>query len=502
MRRAPHSITAALTALALAGCAQEQDEPQIEMAAAAANVVMRMPVTTESTEALDHFMQGQRLLDMGHVEEAAGHFEQATMADPDFALAHLRRANAANSLEEFQTNLERAAEYASGASQAEQLAIQAMQEAFDNDVPAQLEIAQRLVDVQPQSPRAWMTLASAQSAMGDEAEARASMSRAAELSPSFAPAHMALGNSYLFVEPRDLAKAQEHMRKAVELEPNEATPHDLLGDAYRARGDLERAAAEYTRTAELDPESGNGYQQRGHVNSFLGNYEQARADYDAAIALEEGNAKPAFRVYRALVNVHEGKPQAAIDELNQLVREIDAMGVPDPTGSKIFALSTAIQIALHHEMFDAARTAMEQRDALLMQQAEQAGTEAVRRQARGTIVLDEGLLAARQGDIETATMKANEYMEIMEPSTDPLKNRPAHALLGHVSLSQGQYEDAVAHFEQADPNNPYVMYHHALALDGAGRTDEAMRLFEEVASYNFNSAGLALVRKGAIERSM
>ncbi len=475
---------------ALTACAQEQEGQRVAMAAADAGVVMMMPVSTESAEALTHFMQGQRLLDMGQPDDALPHFEQATEADPQFALAYLRRANAANSLEEFQTNLRLASEHAAGASEAEQLAIQILQKAFDNDVPGQLAAAQRLVEVQPESPRAWLALANAQSAMGNETEARGSMSKAAELAPTFAVAHMALGNSYLFVEPRDLAKAQEHIEKAVELEPNEATTHDLLGDVYRARGDLERAAAEYTRTAELDPTSGNGFQQRGHVNSFLGNYEQARADYDAAIALEAGNLKPAFRVYRALVAVHEGNPAAAIDELNQLVGDIDTMGVPNPTGQKIFALGTAIQIALHHKMFDAARAAMQQRDALLVQQA------------RATIAIGEGLLSAWQGDAEAARLKANEYMQIMEPSTDPLKDRPAHALLGYVSLSQGDYQEAITHFEQGNPNDPYEMYHHALALEGAGNTSEAKQLFETVAGYNFNSAGLALVRKDAMARAM
>lgn len=500
MRRL-HSVATVLAMFVLAACAQEPQGQRVATAAAEANVVMMMPVSTESAEALTHFMQGQRLLDMGRADDARPLFEQATEADPNFAFAYLRRANVANSLEEFQTNLQRAAEHAAGASEAEQFAVQALQKAFDNDVPGQLETAQRMVDALPESPRAWMALANAQSAMGNETEARASMSKAAELSPEFAVAHMALGNSYMFVEPRDLAKAQQHMQKAVELEPNEAATHDLLGDAYRARGDLENAAAEYTQTAELDPTSGNGYQQRGHVNSFMGNYQQARADYDAAIALEEGNARPAFRVYRALVHVHEGNPEAAVEELNQLVDEIDGMDVPDPTGSKIFALNNAAQIALHYKMFDAAKAATQQRDALLMQQAEQAGTEAIRRQVRAAIALGAGMLAAWQGDAESATTRAHEFMEIMEPSTNPLKNRPAHALLGYVSLFQGDYEEAAAQFEQANPNDPYVMYHHALALDGAGKTSEAMQLFQTVAEYNFNSAGLALVRKDAIAHS-
>ncbi len=202
-------------------------------------------------------------------------------------------------------------------------------------------------------------------------------------------------------------------------------------------------------------------------------------------------------MWRALIHVHAGDPEAAIDELDALVTEIDGMGIPDPTGPKIFALNDLIQIALHHEMVDVAEQAMERRDALLMQQAQEAGTDAVLRQARATIAWGEGILSARKGNFETAVEKADEFMTIMEPSTDPEKQEPAHALLGYTHLWRGNYEEAVTHFDQADPNDIYVNYHHALALEGAGQQEEAQELFQKVANWNFNSADLALVREDA-----
>nr|NIM48693.1 hypothetical protein [Gemmatimonadales bacterium] len=43
----------------------------------------------------------------------------------------------------------------------------------------------------------------------------------------------------------------------------------------------------------------------------------------------------------------------------------------------------------------------------------------------------------------------------------------------------------------------YATYYHAMALEGAGRTQEAQKLYQRVATWNFNSAGLALVKKDA-----
>ena len=498
MRKRIHPLAALLVFLPVAACAPEQAENQVEMAAAAANVTMLMPVSTASSEALNHFMQGQRALDMGRFNDAGPHFQKAIELDPDFAFGYLMVANTANSSAEYQTNLKMAVEHVASASEAERLFIEIANKGNNSDTRGQLETAQRLVEATPASPRAWIALANIQSAMGKEGEARATMMKVTEIAPNFVTAHMALGNSYLFTEPRDLSKAQQHMEKAVELEANEAVPHDLLGDTYRAQNQLEKAAQEYTRTAELDPKSGNGFQQRGHVHSFLGNYDQARADYDAAIQLEKGkNAAASFGVYRALVQVHQGNPQAAIDELNQLASRIDGMGIPEPTGLKIFALGNAIQIALHHKMFPAAEQAIKQRNDLLMKQAQRIGTDAANRNARSNIAFIDGMMAAEKDDYVTATAKAQEFMTIVEPNTNPRKNQPAHTIMGYVSFKQGKFDEAITHYEQADPNDIYTTYYHAMALEGAGRTEEAQKLYQRVATDNFNSAGLALVKKDA-----
>jgi len=49
----------------------------------------------------------------------------------------------------------------------------------------------------------------------------------------------------------------------------------------------------------------------------------------------------------AYVSVYAGDPAAAIDELNQQVAAVDGMGVPDPTGAKVAALTNIAQIAIH-----------------------------------------------------------------------------------------------------------------------------------------------------------
>ncbi|MDX1662070.1 MAG: tetratricopeptide repeat protein [Gemmatimonadota bacterium] len=457
-----------------------------------------LPVTTASDEARTHYLAGQRALDMGDVDGARAHFEEAIAADPEFAMAYYGLASSANSFESFKENMELASEKAAGASEAERAQIDQMRAGFEDDAEGEQAAATRLTELAPNSPRAWMALAAVQSNMNDEAAARESLKKAAEIDPEFAPAHMALGNSYMFVEPIDLAEAQTHIERAAELEPDEAIVHDLLGDVHRAQGNLQKAAEEYGRTAELDPESGNGYQQRGHVHTFLGNWEQARADYDQAIEIESGkNAAAQFGVYRALVSVHEGNPEAAVDELESLVSEIEGMDIPNTRGPRIFALNTLAAIALHNGMLERAEAAIEKRNALLDENVQIAGTPAAERNVEAQKTVARGWLAAHRGDYDEAASAAEEAQATLGPGGDPDRFEGVHELLGFVALERGNHQEAIEHLEQADADDLHVVYLHARALEAAGEAEKANELYTKIAEWRFNDPDLALVRAEA-----
>ena len=87
---------------------------------------------------------------------------------------------------------------------------------------------------------------------------------------------------------------------------------------------------------------------------------------------------------------------------------------------------------------------------------------------------------------------------------------PYHELHGLISLKQQDYQASINHYRQAnlstspggfpggDIKNIYML---ARALQGAGQTDEAAELLEEVANWNFNSVWFAMLRKEAADAS-
>jgi hypothetical protein len=77
-----------------------------------------------------------------------------------------------------------------------------------------------------------------------------------------------------------------------------------------------------------------------------------------------------------------------------------------------------------------------------------------------------------------------------------------HELKGFIALYQSHFQEAAGQFAQGNLDDPYVKYQYAVALDGAGEQAKAKQLFGELAVYNFNSVGYALIRKDAQRRAL
>ncbi|MGH7521136.1 MAG: hypothetical protein ACREMI_07640 [Gemmatimonadales bacterium] len=505
MFRLQHQLVAVAGVVLLTSCAAAPPPPATRNLAALDSVtsaIVGHPITTASVDARSHFLAGQRELDLGRAFEALDHFQRAVAADSTFAFGYLSVANTSNSLADFKTNLARAEQLAAGASEAEQLQIQVVRKGLENDVSGQLALAEQLVAKFPESPRAYVVLGGVQTGLNRTAEGRASYTKAITLAPRLVVAHINIGTTYLFNEPRDFNQALEHFKHAEALAPNEPSMHDFLGDAYRALNDMPQARREYTRGHELNPRDAGLVQQRGHVNSFAGDYAAARADYDSSMALGRGNERGFFAPFRAYVSVHAGDPAAAMAELNQLAAQADGMGLPDPLAVKVNALTNVALIAIDTRDFAAAQAALAQRTPLMRQQSEQAASAGFRRAQDANIAYFNAWLAARRGDYATARRETDRMAAIVAPDANPRKLEPVHQLKGFVAMYQGHAAEAAAHLAQGNLQDPYIKFQYAIAVDGSGQADKAKPMFRELAVYNFNSLGYALIRKEAQQMAM
>jgi tetratricopeptide (TPR) repeat protein len=492
----------ALLATALVASAASAQSIAVSQSAGSVSRVQEIPITTASKSARSHLTLGEKLLDAGRPREAYPHFQIAVEQDPTFAYAYLNLAFASPSTQEFKENLDRAAANLSGKSDGERIRVEIARTFLENNAERRLELAQTLVKAYPSSPRAWIVLGNALAALNRHADARESYGRAVALDPAMFFAQTTLGFSYLFNDPRDLSKAKQFMENAIAAEPNEAKGYEFLGDVNRAANRLEEARAAYTRATEKDPKLAVAVLKKGHINSFLGNHAEARSAYDAAIKDGKEADRITYGVFRAYTSVHAGQPKEAIEELRAVARSADK-GIPSKqvTGAKGFALVSAVQIALHNDLLDAERVLAEyvpvvRADAQAVNDADNT------RLTEAGILSWESQLAARRGNFEAALAKANEHKRLVENDKNPRRFEQYHALLGLIELRKKDFAQAIPHYRQANLTDIYEKYHLALALEGAGQSAEARKLFQEVATWNFNSVGFALTRRDAMRRAV
>ena len=466
---------------------------------------MDLPATTSNKIALASYLSGWKDFENFRNLTAYNKFQTAAAADPSFTMAHMMSAWTSNSTEGFVTNVEKASATKDGASEGEQLLVDMLESLLANDAAGAIDAAKNLTELHPQSPRAWDFLAGAYANTNDTGSSRAAYKMATELDASYVPGFINMGNSYLTQEPKDFSKAESYFQKAVALTPNEPNPHDLLGDVHRAQGNLRAAYKDYTKAAELAPELGSGLQQRGHVNSFLGNYKEARNDYTRAAELEDARgstAGPAFRVFGAYVNLHEGKPDDAIKELQDIADEMVGSSMEGADDTRINALYDIARIAMEGGKYDVAEKALRDANTAQMKQADALDSDDIRNGAVAAQYYASGLLAARKGDAAGATASAASFERHVAERSNPRKLERMHEVLGMSAYQQGDFSTAAVHLAKSNHvNNMNAKYYMARANEQAGNASEAVKLYEEMAVYNFNGPGYAMFRKDIIARA-
>lgn len=506
-----HLITLMASGVLLAGCANYSDNATYDNKDAKSTMSKSMDAqdgskfraTTKSAEAREHFNAGYGAFEMQRNVDAEAHFDKAIAADPGFASAYMIKALVTGSTKGFNDNLAKAVSYAGNASPGEQLLIKSFQKGNDGDLAGRLAKLKKLTAMHPDSARALMFEAQAHTAGNDREATVAALKKAINLDPTVSAAHMQLGNAYMFMEPKNFGKAEKHFMKAVELSPNEQNPHDLLGDVHRSTGNLKAAYKDYTRASELAPSLGSPIQQRGHVNTFMGNFDAARADYARSAMLEDArgsNIGGFYMVYHAIVNLHEGNPAAAIAELKTLAAKADASNADNKMDLKINALFNAMMIATNSG--DAQASSLVSKVAsLLRQEGKELGGAQQIAAREATIAYREGLLAARNGEDATVQAKAKDFKRHVANNTNPRKHERLHELLGMSALYNKDYAGAVKHLSAGDVvNDVSTKYYLAKAHDKNGNSAEAMRLYKELAAFNFNDANYAMMRSKVLAK--
>jgi len=84
----------------------------------------------------------------------------------------------------------------------------------------------------------------------------------------------------------ELDRAIADYNQAIEIDPKFALAYIGRGDAYKDRGELDRAIADYNRALELDPKDADAYAGRGVTYEAKGDMDRAIVYYNRALELD------------------------------------------------------------------------------------------------------------------------------------------------------------------------------------------------------------------------
>ncbi len=453
-----------------------------------------IPVTSKSKDAIDAFREGLVFFDDNNAIKARAAFAHAIEHDSALAIAYLFRGNVSQSAQEFMDDMNKAKSHLDGASDWEKMYYDYQNTFATNDWNKRLEVTQKIVAAYPDAARAQVDLGNTYSGNNQTNEARTAYQKAIELDPKWVGGYSALWGSYVFSDPKDLKKGEENALKVVELTPKSSNAQVVLGDTYRAQNDMEKARAAYTKAIELEPDVATAYYKRGHVNSFLGNYDEARKDYMEGAKHDDDNTGAMMNI--AYTYLYAGDHQTAMQVFMDNAGKLDASGKSKSkiAGQKLNYFDNCATACLHGGDVAHLKEIVSMMQGPSDQVAMDIGSPETKLTEKAVMLYWQALAAAAEGKLDDAKAKAAEIKTTLEPVNDPTKLQRYEMAMGYISMKEKKYADAVGHFEKANPNDIYNKYWLAMANEAAGNKDKANALYKEIAAYNFNDVGNALIR--------
>lgn len=440
----------------------------------------KMPITTSSEKALEAYYEGLRFLDRSQPESARAFFEKAVQLDSNFIMAYEQLRRCAPTIKASQEYLAKVRELAKIAemSEGEKLFFESQFAAFNGDRPTSLKKLEKLVGMYPKDERVLYQLG-------------------------------------LFYFGTDDAKTVEILGKAEKINREFVPIYNIKGYGLRTLGKYDEAEHAFRRAIELDPENPNAYDSYAELLLKLGRFNESIANYDKA--LEREPLFPSAQIGVAANLLLLNKHNAARTRLSNLMKIAPHDGIRSGihwalavTYADEGNLEKALQelemnYGISRKNQDSGAMAIDLRNmAAVLIEMGKLDEAAKKFQTSWQVIQNdpnqsdrfkvlakvfsqygEGVIAAKKEDFVTAKAKAlamdNNVVALNSP---PFFVQRVHELKGIIALEQGQYDEALTEFKQADATEVYNMYRMALALESKGNREQALDLLQYVVNYN------------------
>jgi len=478
----PPLLACALTLLA--GCDRREAESETASAvttdtaaASAAAAAGAVPLSTNSAEARQLYLEARAVAEQLRAHEGRALYEKAAAADPTFAMAHYQLALNSATAKDFLQHMKEAVALSDQASEGERLFILAA-DAGGNANPAKsLEYQEELVAKYPRDERAHQLLGTTYFGRQEYDKAIEQYRAATAINPSFSPAYNLLGYSYRSIKQYDSSEAA--FKKYIELIPGDPNPYDSYAELLLKMGRFDESIAQYRKALAHD--SNFVASKVGIATNLMyqGKHQAGAAEMDRLYqhARDDGERRTALFV-KGVILVDAGKTDAALKEIQ---REYDLdVKLADTANMSGDALLLG-NILLNAGRLDAAEKQFGHSRDLVEKSSLSAD---VKEDTRLADQYNRGRVALARGDFGAASTAADAYLKGAEGRNNIFRVRQAHEFTGRIALAQKNYDQAIAHLEQANVQDPGVLYATALAWKGKGDAAKAKSLAADAANAN------------------
>jgi tetratricopeptide (TPR) repeat protein len=463
----------------LTGCSQIDDHKTNAAAdpgPLAANNNGKIHNTTTSEDARAEFLKGRDLAERLLITDSIQHYDKAISLDPNFALAHLNRANVSPTAKEFFDHLKKAVSLADKASDGERLLILGTEAGANGNTAKQKETLEKLVAAYPNDERARFTLGGYYFGQQDFDSAILHYKKATELAPKYSPAYNILG--YALRQKENYAEAEQSFKKYIELIPDDPNPYDSLAELFLKMGKFDDAIAQYRKALAIDTNFINSHLGIGAALMYQGKADEAAAEFNkiTSKARSDGERRTALFALTVLA-VDNGKMDQALAEADkQYALGEKTSDVPNLAGD----LQLKGLVLLEAGKYDEAKQAFEKG---LKTTLDSSLSQEIKDNAKLFQHYNLTRIALGKKDLAAAKTESQEFRKGAEASKNPAQVKQAHELAGLIALEEKNYDQAIAELQQTNQQNPQNLYRLALAYKGKGDAQKAREFSGKAAAF-------------------
>ena len=437
----------------------------------------KIAITTSSEDARKEFLAGRELSEKLRLTDSIQHFDKAISLDPNFALAHLNRANVSPTGKEFFEHLKHAVSLADKASDGERMLIQSAEAGANGNPTKQKEILEKLVSAYPNDERAHFNLGGYYFGQQDYAKAIAHYKRATEIAPDYSTAYNILG--YAYRQNEAYSDAENAFKKYIELIPNDPNPYDSYAELLLKMGRFDEAITQYNKALAIDPNFVNSYFGIAAAQTYKGNASDAQAELQKITqkARSDGERRTAL-FGQMVVAVDSGKLDQALAEVEkQYALGQKSNDVPAMAGDLQLKGNILLEMGRH----DDAKKAFDQ---ALKTTTDSNLSQEVKDNAARVHRYNLARVAIAKKDLATAKTESEAFRTAAEAAKNANQLKQAHELAGRIALEEKNYDTAITELAQANQQNPDVLYLLGQAYQGKGDAAKAKENFTKAAKFN------------------